>query len=496
DTTNSAGEGGERHLRQHDHDSLRQHVRRHKIASIDGTCRQDMAALPGHGHETQDDIRSFSLQPGRRTITQDGGTVGVASGPSILPPSGQNMGPFPRGLVRLPSEPSATQVHDMEATPSSSQPRRNAALVENTGQPLCLPSMESHPTVTAETEDRATGSDHHNSVLAISNMVPNGASNGNAPAHPNRKRGRPPGSRKPKQHPGQEQHVEPVSLARKRQALMAKGVSNAAAMFIAGNRDTLRTQQRYMTTQEDFLNWLKEGSVDLSIDPAVPIVNWLYQIMATQNLQWSTVLTKKTAVLALFDNAEIIKQEHCFKEFMRAGSSSVIVDTKHDDYDISRVLDRFRMEPSIMTMDMSDLARKLRWLLGVYGFMRPDDIFCTTLAMDLPLPHPKDPEVKITPLIRHSKDLSKPLLTTTINVYMNAITRCMLPAGVRPPMLRALGSTLADLAGVPVADIMVQGNWSSPKIFEKHNRLSSATTNNMSLSTLGIPLESHTDMAR
>ncbi|KAF8910308.1 hypothetical protein BGZ58_005913 [Dissophora ornata] len=192
-----------------------------------------------------------------------------------------------------------------------------------------------------------------------------------------------------------------------------------------------------------------------------------------------------------------------------------------------------------MEMDMPDLTRKLCWLLGVCGFMRPDDIFCTdvarsnlvrdklelevvfpkerrgrqriikyirisrhpdpqvwpvqthttyrtrTLAMDIPTPHPKDPSCLITRLIRHSKDLSKAVLSTTISVYMNAISRLMVPAGVRPAKLRALGSTLAALAGVPVADIMVQGNWSSPKIFEKHYRLSSTTANNMSISTLG-----------
>ncbi|KAF9561014.1 hypothetical protein EC968_005938 [Mortierella alpina] len=94
------------------------------------------------------------------------------------------------------------------------------------------------------------------------------------------------------------------------------------------------------------------------------------------------VLTKKSAVLALFDNAEAIKQEHSFEEFMRAASSSVVVDTKHDDYDISRVLNHFRDGPSNMELDMPapDLAWKLCWLLGVFGFMRPRNIFCTDVA--------------------------------------------------------------------------------------------------------------------
>ncbi|KAG0301231.1 hypothetical protein BGZ99_003528 [Dissophora globulifera] len=224
---------------------------------------------------------------------------------------------------------------------------------------------------------------------------------------------------------------------------------------------------------------------------------------------------------------------------MKAGSSSVVVDTKHEDYDISKVLDQFRQGPGNMEMDMADLARKLCWLLGVCGFMRPDDIFCTdvarsgiirdklelavvfpkerrgrqriikyvrisrhpdaqicpvqaynayrarTLATDIPTSHPKDPNCMITSLIRHSKHPAKAVLSTTISVYMNAVSRLMVPTGARPPKLRALGSTLAALAGVAVADIMVQGNWSSPKIFEKHYRLSSTTANNMSLSTLG-----------
>jgi hypothetical protein len=54
---------------------------------------------------------------------------------------------------------------------------------------------------------------------------------------------------------------------------------------------------------------------------------------------------------------------------------------------------------------------------------------------------------------------------------MRQISRLFVPKGVRPPKLCALGSTLAAMAGVPIPDIMVQDNWSSPKIFENHYRL-------------------------
>ncbi|KAF9340385.1 hypothetical protein BGX26_009012 [Mortierella sp. AD094] len=101
------------------------------------------------------------------------------------------------------------------------------------------------------------------------------------------------------------------------------------------------------------------------------------------------------------------------------------------------------------------------------------------------VPHPKDPVREYTPLIRFTKDHSKPATATTIAGHMNRVSALMVPKGSKAPKLRALGSTLAAISGVPIADIMVQGNWSSPKVFEKHYRLSSATSNNISLSTLG-----------
>ncbi|KAG0271800.1 hypothetical protein BGZ96_005618, partial [Linnemannia gamsii] len=98
-----------------------------------------------------------------------------------------------------------------------------------------------------------------------------------------------------------------------------------------------------------------------------------------------------------------------------------------------------------------------------------------TMSMDVPVPHPKDKT--------YSKRPSEPLVSSTISVYMNTISRLFVPKGTRPPKLRALGSTLAAMAGVPIPDIMVQGNWSSPKIFEKHYRLSSVVSNNLSVPT-------------
>jgi hypothetical protein len=335
----------------------------------------------------------------------------------------------------------------------------------------------------------------------------------------------------------------------KRARLIHEGLSEGAIAFVNDNMTATKTRQRYEPAQQEFMQWVQDGSYDQGISTAVVVVNWLYHIMATKKLQWSSVLARKAAVLALFHEPEIITRDPIFKAFLSAGHSLGVVDTKHDIFSIEPVLEFFRSKPDNHALPLVDLARKLCWLLGVCGFMRPDDIFCTdvarsgvvgdklqlavvfpkekrgkqriikyvhlsrhtdlaicpvhaysvyrtrTTSMDAPVPHPKDETHYIVPLLRHSKRPSEPLVSTTISVYMNTISRLFLPNGVRPPKLRALGSTLAAMAGVPIPDIMVQGNWSSPRIFEKHYRLSSVVSNNLSVSTLGIPLEPHMDMA-
>ncbi|KAF9134671.1 hypothetical protein BGW39_006260 [Mortierella sp. 14UC] len=81
------------------------------------------------------------------------------------------------------------------------------------------------------------------------------------------------------------------------------------------------------------------------------------------------------------------------------------------------------------------------------------------MSTDVPVPHPKNNKFSITPLLRHSKQTFKPIMSTTISVYMNDISRLFVPKGVRSLKLCTLGSTLAARASVPILDIMVQGNW-------------------------------------
>lgn len=290
------------------------------------------------------------------------------------------------------------------------------------------------------------------------------------------------------------------------------------------------------------MDWLEAGVFTAGINPAVPIINWLCLVQAQRKLQWSTIKTMKSAVLALFSEPEIITKDKLFVSFLRAIDSSHVVDTKRVVFDITPISQHFR-ESSNDDLDMERLTSKVCWLLGLCGFMRPDDIACVdmeksgitngrlSLAVVYPKelrgsqriikyisisPHPvanlcpvkayeayvqrihdhpirvahhKDRDRIIMPLLRYVKDPTKPLTSVRIGVLQKQVSALMFPPGTAVPKtlpsLRAMGSTLAAMAGVPVADIMVQGNWSSPKIFEQHYRLSSTTSTNMSTSTLG-----------
>ncbi|KAG0206279.1 hypothetical protein BGX31_002819 [Mortierella sp. GBA43] len=274
-------------------------------------------------------------------------------------------------------------------------------------------------------------------------------------------------------------------------------------------------------TINSFEEWLRQGSFEPGVNPAILVVNWLHYVQVARKLKWSTIMTMKSAILALFSDPEAIREDPYYIEFLKAAKKDTVVEIKSIDFDITPILDFFREQPHSHEMDIERLTWKLCWLLGVCGFMRPDDVRCTdikasqitrgklqlvvslskerrdgqriikTLTIDphtdrklcpvnaytayiarlthpeLSIPHPKDLDRTLSPLIRYAKDHSKVATTTTIGQHMARITRMMQIPDKKAPKLRALGSTLAAIAGVPVVDIMVQGSWSSPKMFEK-----------------------------
>ncbi|KAH7054874.1 hypothetical protein BKA57DRAFT_420267 [Linnemannia elongata] len=214
---------------------------------------------------------------------------------------------------------------------------------------------------------------------------------------------------------------------------------------------------------------------------------------------------------------------------------------KNTPVDISPVLALFRKWGPNESLSLDNLVCKLAWLLGVCGFLRPDDVRCinvTGSTIDdagilslhvvapkekvdgvstevqvhispvsdplicpvqaylaylsrLPtklttLPHHKatraTPRPKTVPLLRHQDDPSQALNTSTIGTKMNSITDHMTwPPNTIRPRCRAIGSTLAAFHNVSVDDVKEHGRWSPlSATFEKFYRLNRNSTINFS----------------
>ncbi|KAF9079221.1 hypothetical protein BGX23_004638, partial [Mortierella sp. AD031] len=224
------------------------------------------------------------------------------------------------------------------------------------------------------------GRHHYHTLLAFSGVVPHSAGDGTLSSSSSPKRGGIAFSRKRKVGAGQESPLVSLGLESKRARLIREGLSEEATAFISDNISATKTRQRYEPVQQELQQWLKDGSYERGVNPAIVVVNWLCHTMAAKKPQWSSVLNRKAAVLALFLHPEDITSDPVFRAFLSAGHSLSIVDTKHEIYLIDPVLAFLRASPDNHALTMVDLARKLSCLLGVCGFMRPNDIFCTDVA--------------------------------------------------------------------------------------------------------------------
>ncbi|KAG0195688.1 hypothetical protein BGX33_002804, partial [Mortierella sp. NVP41] len=214
---------------------------------------------------------------------------------------------------------------------------------------------------------------------------------------------------------------------------------------------------------------------------------------------------------------------------------------KNIPVDISPVLALFRAWGPNESLSLNDLISKLAWLLGICGFLRPDDIRCIDVAKSkvntegillvhlvapkekvdgkstvvdvhispaadplicpvqayseylsrlppnlLSLRHHKhtrmSPRPDTVPLLRFLDNPSMSITPATISEKMKSITRHMeLAPGTITPRCRAISSTLAALHGISADDIKIHGRWSPLSgMFEKFYRLTRGSAINFS----------------
>ena len=264
--------------------------------------------------------------------------------------------------------------------------------------------------------------------------------------------------------------------------MVKEGLSTSCAQDLLAATIAPSTKKRYQLQQRDFTNWMRAAGHDPDEFSVPLIVEFLYNGWTKLGWSASTVNVNKCAVLDLYDVDNSLFNNHRYaiqlSALVKRRDLKVVKDIP---VDISPVLALFRSWGPNESLSLENLTSKTVWLLGVAGFMRPDNLRCVDIAksrvrsngtLSLCLLAPKEktggssvetvvfisltqdplicpvqaysaylkrlpenfvalPHFKATrliprpnhvPLFRHVNDLTKPIRATTISVKQREIT--------------------------------------------------------------------------
>ncbi|KAJ2880732.1 hypothetical protein FB639_002770, partial [Coemansia asiatica] len=369
---------------------------------------------------------------------------------------------------------------------------------------------------------------HNNSSpsLVECELVPDNARTGSAGSNSNSSRSDSANSRceSPTQ---QESPMEPLRMAHRRTEYQEAGLEPAAIeQILSPNAQTARNRS-YGSIQRCFATWCESMDLNPREAPAPAIVNFL----ATQRLAhgWTvnTVLQYRSGILDLLTKEARTKaRDHAvYKDYIESVMHDAVIILERGPVDIKPVLDSFRAVPAENLTDML-LARRVCWLLGTLGLMRPADIqriaadrirfeedhvfipvvgpkerragrpierpvyiarhedtaICPVRALevyferividhlDIKVPHPTLPSHTLVPLMRHAKDRKKALGTDRISNHIQEIMALASNPSGAYASARSVGADLAVNNGVPLEAAMDHANWASPTVFNTHYR--------------------------
>ncbi|KAF9539339.1 hypothetical protein EC957_005529 [Mortierella hygrophila] len=317
-------------------------------------------------------------------------------------------------------------------------------------------------------------------------------------------------------------------MAHKRRRLEEKGWDPATIALVLDSRKEKRKQKGYNNIQQRYISWAKSRGVDPEQPNPAQLLNWLTAGVLIQEWHASTVQNYKSAIIYMYEDKSSFSDLN-FLSYFKVIKERSVKDMKEIDIGLQPILTHFRQQGPNETLDISALTRKLCWLIGTCGFLRPSDIWCIDLANDnfalsedlckLPIvfpketrdgqriikyttikshedpllcpvrtiteylrrlegheimvPHHKDESVLHRPLIRDVRLPRTPVTSQTIGNHIAAITDLL---GLPPT--RATGPTEAIKKGALVDNVVVHGNWSSSMIVNNYYRLTRATATN------------------
>ncbi|KAG2209026.1 hypothetical protein INT45_008135 [Circinella minor] len=331
-----------------------------------------------------------------------------------------------------------------------------------------------------------------------------------------------------------------------------KTLKSASGAAIAIANKTKIVNPSTKRRQEVYQRWCEFTDLNFMEPNVFHLTSFLASQYETKHWKISTVFAYQSSIFALFttDQSNQIRNHPHFQDFQKGLRQGIVLPHKSYEYDLQLALNYIISLGDNKDMTIELLTAKLAWLLAMVGFLRPSDleridltqcsissddilslvivapkekrcgiritktvvihphsdqlvcpvttyeVYCSRVASTLvSVPHPVFPQVSLVPLLRYVNHHDQSLSSQRISKYINQIMKFVgRPPGAPLPKARALGATLAAQAGVSVENLVVQGNWSSRKMFEQFYRISIRTKENFTSSTLDTQPRSPTRM--
>ena len=309
------------------------------------------------------------------------------------------------------------------------------------------------------------------------------------------------------------------------------GASPTVLFRLFDSNTAKKKYSHHIRQQERFLEWMEESDRDTASATTMDVLNYVAPHLEDGSWKPFTARACATNLLHLFspERSKRIREDENYKAFFKAAAARTLKRIRHYDMDMGPVYNAIREMGPNQQLNPVSLRNKVTFLLGLVGYMRPDDQFCTDVALckiyddrlHLTVVNPKERRggMRITKRIiikAHEDDLLcpvsafkeyrartamyddmarcqhpkwlddvflyTPLLRTLSGkqrIQVDAISKCqgvfmeLMPReeGQPRPKLRAAGAALAIKKGIPVEEVTTHGNWSSPRIVEDYYRI-------------------------
>lgn len=337
-------------------------------------------------------------------------------------------------------------------------------------------------------------------------------------------------------------------LNKQRRLALPPSLSEDSTSIIYDPQRLAREKQRYSSVQARYIVWGKERNRDvLTSVSAVDLVNYLAFGHKSKRWTLATCTQYKQAILQLYspEQRQMLVEHPYVQALFKGLKENCLLSYDFPDITLQPAIDFLLNLGENSTLAILDLTRKLCFLLGITGFMRPSDldrvddsrtvVSTAPLSLKLVVIGPKErragrPIEKVVLIRGHSNLHLCPVLCyqayqryfaqypvvrkdhpTLSSISLQSLLRSttqpqcaigseriskhirfILDKAVVSPShashktlkARAVGSTRAVLAGANLEDILTHGNWASSAIFDTFYRLNRATATDFTAVTL------------